>query len=117
MDDCSMTEKILVSGCFDLLHSGHIAFFQEAATYGDLYVALGSDRTVFDSKGTVPVNNEKERLFMIQSVKCVKEVFISQESRILDFLTEFQTIQPHTFIVNEDGSTQDKQRLCQEIRG
>ena len=41
-----MTKKVFVSGCFDMLHSGHIAFFREAASYGDLYVALGSDRTV-----------------------------------------------------------------------
>jgi len=109
-----MTKKVFVSGCFDLLHSGHIAFFNEAATYGDLYVALGSDKTVFDLKGKVPVNDEDERLFMIQSVKCVKEVFVSHGSGILDFLTEFQAIQPDIFIVNEDGSTPDKQQLCQK---
>ena len=109
-----MTKKVFVSGCFDLLHSGHIAFFQEAATYGDLYVALGSDKTVFDLKGKAPVNSEDERLFMIQSVKSVKEVFISQGSGILDFLEEFRAIQPDIFIVNEDGATPDKQYLCQE---
>lgn len=109
-----MTKKVFVSGCFDLLHSGHIAFFQEAATYGDLYVALGSDKTVFDLKGKVPVNNQDERLFMIQSIKCVKEVFVSQGSGILDFLAEFQAIRPDILIVNEDGSIPDKQQLCQE---
>ena len=109
-----MTKKVFVSGCFDLLHSGHITFFQEAATYGDLYVALGSDKTVFDLKGRAPINSEDERLFMVQSVKCVKDVFVSQGSGILDFLGEFQTIQPNIFIVNEDGSTPDKQQLCRE---
>ena len=109
-----MTKKVFVSGCFDLLHSGHIAFFQEAATYGDLYVALGSDKTVFDLKGRAPINSEDERLFMVQSVKCIKDVFVSQGSGILDFLGEFQTIQPNIFIVNEDGSTPDKQQLCRE---
>ncbi len=92
-----MTKKVFVSGCFDLLHSGHIAFFNEAATYGDLYVALGSDKTVFDLKGKVPVNDQNERLFMIQSVKCVKDVFVSQGSGILDFLAEFQAIQARHF--------------------
>lgn len=109
-----MTKKVLVSGCFDLLHSGHIAFFQEAATYGDLYVALGSDKTVYDLKGKTPVNNEEERLYMIQSVKCVKDAFVSQGSGILDFMAEFQTLQPDIFIVNEDGTTPDKQQFCRE---
>ena len=46
-----MNKKVFVSGCFDMLHSGHIAFFKAAAEYGDLYVAIGADRTVFELKG------------------------------------------------------------------
>ena len=33
-------KKVFVSGCYDMLHSGHVAFFKEAARYGDLYVCL-----------------------------------------------------------------------------
>ncbi len=66
------TKKVFVSGCFDLLHSGHVEFFQRAAAYGDLYVALGSDKTVFDLKGRPPVNSEEERRFMVGSVACVQ---------------------------------------------
>ena len=39
-------KKVLVSGCYDLLHGGHIAFFKEAAGYGDLYVSVGSDENI-----------------------------------------------------------------------
>jgi len=109
-----MPKKVFVSGCYDLLHSGHIAFFQEAAEFGDLYVALGSDKTVYDLKGRAPVNNENERLYMVQSVKCVKDAFVSQGSGMLDFLAEFEAIRPDIFIVNEDGNTPDKQKLCQD---
>ena len=107
--------KVFVSGCYDLLHSGHIAFFQEAASYGDLYVAIGSDKTIYDLKGRVPVNNERERLFMVQSISCVKEAFISKGSGMLDFLAEFQEIKPDMLIVNEDGNTPDKQELCERM--
>ena len=109
-----MTKKVFVSGCYDLLHSGHIAFFQEAASYGDLYVALGSDKTVYDLKGRTPVNHEDERLFMVKSQKWVTDAFVSQGSDMLDFLEEFKAIQPDIFIVNEDGHTPDKEQLCQE---
>lgn len=105
-------KKVFVSGCYDLLHSGHIAFFKEASTYGDLYVAVGSDKTVYDLKGRAPVNSEDERLFMIKSVKSVKDAFIAQGSGMLDFLDEFHTLRPDIFIVNEDGNTPDKQKLC-----
>jgi len=54
-----MKEKIaFVSGVFDLFHSGHIAFFEEASKYGKLYVAMGSDQTIIDLKGKPPINNE-----------------------------------------------------------
>ena len=38
--------KVFVSGCYDLLHSGHVEFFRQAAQYGDLYVGIGSDKTI-----------------------------------------------------------------------
>jgi cytidyltransferase-like protein len=110
-----MPKKVFVSGCFDMLHSGHIAFFREAASYGDLYVALGSDKTVFDLKGKTPVNSEQERLFMVQSVSFVKEAFISQGSGMLDFEQELRTLQPNIFIVNEDGNIPEKRELCEEL--
>ena len=42
-----MNKKVFVSGCYDLLHSGHVEFFRQAAAYGDLYVGIGSDDTLF----------------------------------------------------------------------
>ena len=109
-----MTKKVFVSGCYDLLHSGHVAFFNEASAYGDLYVAVGSDKTVYDLKGRAPINSEDERLFMINSVGYVKDAFVAHGSGMLDFLDEFKSLQPDIFIVNEDGNTPDKQKLCHE---
>lgn len=109
-----MAKKVFISGCYDLLHSGHIAFFKEASSYGDLYVALGSDKTVYELKGREPVNREDERLFMVQSVGFVHHAFVAQGSGMLDFLTEFKQIRPDIFIVNEDGNTPHKQQLCEE---
>lgn len=107
-----MPKKVLVSGCFDLLHSGHIAFLQEAATYGDLYVALGSDKTVYELKGRVPVNSEQERLYVMKSLGCVKEAFVSRGSGMLDFSQELVEIQPDIFVVNKDGNIPQKEALC-----
>ena len=111
-----MAKKVFVSGCFDLLHSGHVEFFSEAAKYGDLYVALGSDKTVFELKGRLPVNSEQERLFMVKSVSSVKHAFISSGSGILDFGTELREIMPDYFVVNADGHIVEKRDLCHELR-
>ena len=110
-----MTKKVLVSGCFDLLHSGHVAFFITAAQYGDLYVALGSDQTIFDLKGRSTINNEQERLYMVKSISCVKDAFISTGTGILDFEREIRALQPDMLIVNADGHIPEKQALCSEL--
>ena len=110
-----MTTKVFVSGCYDLLHSGHIAFFQEASKYGDLYVAIGSDRTIYELKGRKTVNTEEERLFMVKSISCVKDAFISKGSGMLDFIDELLMCKPDIFIVNEDGNIPEKKRLCEEL--
>ena len=109
-----MQKKVFVSGCFDMLHSGHIAFLQKAATYGDLYVALGSDQTVYDLKGRLPVTNEQERLYMLQSLTCVKQAFISSGNGMIDFEAEFRAIGPDLFIVNQDGNIPQKEALCRQ---
>jgi cytidyltransferase-like protein len=108
--------KVFVSGIFDLLHSGHIEFFRQAASYGELFVAVGSDKTNFDLKGHLPVNNEQERLYMVKSVGYVKEAFISKGTGILDFVDELKAINPDYFIVNEDGNIPAKSQLCEALQ-
>jgi len=110
-----LTKKVFVTGCYDLLHSGHVEFFRQAAQYGDLYVAIGSDKTIYGLKGRKPVNNEQERLFMVKAVSCVRDAFISQGSGILDFETELREMHPDYFVVNSDGNIAEKQKLCQEL--
>ena len=52
--------KVFVSGCYDMLHSGHVAFFQEAARLGDLYVGLGNDENIFRLKNRRTINSDAE---------------------------------------------------------
>jgi cytidyltransferase-like protein len=47
-------KKVLVSGCYDLLHGGHIAFLKTAASYGKLYVSIGRDDNLLFLKGKKP---------------------------------------------------------------
>lgn len=110
-----MANKVFVSGCFDLLHSGHVEFFRQAAEYGDLYVALGSDKTIFDLKGRSPINSEEERRFMVEAVSFVHQALISRGSGYLDFADELKETLPDVFVVNEDGNTLDKRKLCASL--
>ena len=109
-----MKKKVFVSGCYDMLHSGHVAFFKEASTLGDLYVGLGSDETVYNLKGRRTINTNKERLFMVKSIRFVKDAWINAGSGLMDFEEEIRTLNPDVFFVNEDGFTPDKQAFCND---
>jgi len=108
-------KKVFVSGCYDMLHSGHVAFFEEAASHGELYVGLGSDETIFRLKGRKTINSNAERLYMVRSVRFVKEAWINSGSGLLDFEKELKELKPDIFFVNDDGYTPDKQALCREL--
>jgi cytidyltransferase-like protein len=108
-------KKVFVSGCFDMLHSGHVRFLEEAAGYGDVYVALGSDQTIRDLKGRSPVNTQSERKYLIEALRHVKKCHINSGSGILDFLDELKYVSPDIFIVNEDGNTPAKAKLCRKL--
>lgn len=108
-------KKVFVSGVFDMLHSGHVAFLKEAAQYGDLYVGLGSDATVTDLKGRPAINSEDERLYMIKALSCVHDVRINRGLGILDFAEDMKELKPDIFVVNEDGNTFEKEKLCRHL--
>jgi cytidyltransferase-like protein len=110
-----MSKKVFVSGCFDILHSGHIAFLKEASQFGDLYVGLGSDKTVNDLKGRKTINSEEERLYMLEALSCVHKVSINKGSGIIDFLEDMKALKPDIFVVNEDGHTPDKVQICKDL--
>lgn len=108
-------KKVMVSGCFDLLHGGHIAFFKTAASFGKLYVSIGRDENLLLLKGKKPVFSEVERLFIVKSIKYVEEAFLASGNGILDFEPDLKRVKPDIFIVNKDGHTPDKENLCKHL--
>ena len=106
--------KVFVSGCYDLLHSGHVEFFRQAAANGDLYVGIGSDETYLGYKHRPTVYSEQERLFMVQSIRYVKQAYINAGSGVMDFVPTLDIVKPDVFVVNEDGASDEKERVCRE---
>ena len=109
-----MSKKVFVSGCYDLLHSGHVEFFRQAAEYGDLYVGIGSDATILDYKHHKTLYSEQERLFMVKAIRYVKDAYINAGSGILDFLPTLDIVKPDVLVVNSDGGSPEKERVCRE---
>jgi cytidyltransferase-like protein len=107
-------KSVLVSGCFDLLHAGHIAFLREAASFGRLFVCIGSDKNIQELKGRLPEFSQDERLYIIKAIDAVEDAWIASGSGILDFEPDLKRIKPDFFIVNRDGHTTEKEALCRK---
>ena len=108
------TPRVFVSGCYDLLHSGHVEFFQQASQFGDLYVGIGSDATYLEYKHRKPMFPQEERLFMVKNIKAVKEAYINEGRGVIDFIPTLDLVKPDIFVVNAEGGSAAKRQLCEE---
>lgn len=106
---------VLVSGCYDLIHGGHIAFFKTASQFGRLYVAVGSDRNVLALKGKATTFSEAERVYLVKAVRFVEDAFVASGSGMLDFAPDLERLRPDVFVVNADGHTPEKEALCTRL--
>ena len=108
------TPTVVVTGCFDWVHSGHIRFFMDAAEHGALYVVVGSDRNVRLLKGEGhPLQREEERRYMVGSMKPVYRCLVSSGSGWMDAEPEIDLLRPTSYVVNEDGDKPEKREFCE----
>jgi cytidyltransferase-like protein len=111
----SSNKKVMVTGCYDWLHSGHVRFFEETSQLGDLYVVVGHDENVRLLKGEGhPLYGEEERHYMVGSIKFVKQALVSSGSGWMDAEPEIEVIQPDIYAVNEDGDNPEKRAFCEQ---
>jgi FAD synthetase len=109
------TKKVvLVGGCFDLLHYGHIQFLTQAKNQGTyLLVALESDENVRHSKGeTRPIHTQAQRRKMLEALSCVDEVLnLPLMTRDQDYINLVLTVHPQVIAVTQGDPITDKKRL------
>lgn len=75
---------VLTNGVFDLLHTGHLYYLQQARALGDaLFIALNADASVRALKGpTRPIQSEEQRAYALGALACVDAVFIFGTPRL-----------------------------------
>ncbi|MGD0457356.1 MAG: adenylyltransferase/cytidyltransferase family protein [Terriglobia bacterium] len=111
----SSQKRVIVTGCYDWFHSGHVRFFEEVSGLGDLYVVVGHDANVKLLKGEGhPMFPQDERRYMIQSVRFVKVALVSSGLGWMDAEPEVALIEPDLYAVNEDGDVPEKLAFCKE---
>ena len=121
--------SVLTTGCFDLLHPGHVAHLEEccdiagrgewSSAYRELIVCVGNDRTVRELKGYGrPVQDQRSRALMVAALACVDYVVISEEQGIMDHTRLMEILRPAVLVVPEtDPFLAEKQALAERCGG
>ena len=79
------------SGCFDILHAGHVTYLEEARQKGDvLIVLLNSDSSVHNSRAARPIVPEDERAIVLAGLACVDYVCIFSEQTPCGIIEQIQ---------------------------
>ena len=102
---------VLVGGCFDLIHYGHISFLKQAKAQGDyLVVALESDENVRQMKGAArPIHSQSQRRAMLEALECIDEVIslppMHSDQNYLELVLK---VRPQVIAVTEGDPIKDK---------
>lgn len=112
----SPRKKVVVTGCYDWFHSGHVRFFEEVSELGDLYVIVGHDENIRLLKGEGhPMFPARERRYIAGAIRFVKEALVSSGEGWMDGEPEFLRIRPDIYAVNEDGDRPEKRAFCDRL--
>eukprot|EP00879_Flechtneria_rotunda_P032429 GHRR01035634.1.p2 GENE.GHRR01035634.1~~GHRR01035634.1.p2 ORF type:complete len:136 (+),score=38.30 GHRR01035634.1:427-834(+) len=118
-DSINTPVKVFVSGCYDILHGGHVEFFRQAKALGDyLIVSFASNEVLAGHKNgrkpSIPTEHKKS---LIGSLRMVDEVVVGEGSKPgLDFEEHFLLIKPQLLVVTDDDKYgQQKRELCAKV--
>jgi len=113
-----MKKIVFVSGCFDILHGGHIEFFKQAKSLGDyLVVCIASDEVLMLAKGKQPSIPEQHRLNTLRGLRDIDKVLVSSDiDPILDFKSHLLRMKPDMLVsTSDDKNIEAKKELCKSI--
>jgi len=106
--------RVLVTGCYDWFHSGHVRFFEEAAEHGELYVVVGHDANVRLLKGEGhPMFGQDERRYLAGAVRFLHQALVSTGHGWMDAEPEIKRLGIDVYLVNEDGDKPEKRAFAE----
>jgi cytidyltransferase-like protein len=111
-------KKVFVSGCYDILHAGHLQFFEEARALGDyLIVSFASAEVLWHHKRRKPSIPDDHKFALLQGLRMIDEVVVTHGHKEgLDFEEDFLRLKPDFLIVTEDDKYgEQKRQLCAQV--
>ena len=109
---------VFVSGCYDIIHAGHVQFFREAKALGDfLTVSFASEEVLWAHKQRRSSLPDEHKKGVLEALEMIDQVVIGKGTEHgLDFLEDFRRLKPDILAVTEDDQYSEKKRaLCAEI--
>lgn len=111
--------KVFVSGCFDIIHGGHVEFLSAAKEVGEyLVVCLPSDEVLALHKERKPSLPLEHKIRILEAMEFVDEVVIGDETTIkgLNFIQKLMETKPRYLVATEDDVYSSlKQELCSDL--
>lgn len=111
-------KRVFVSGCYDIIHAGHLQFFREARALGDhLTVSFASEDVLWDLKGRRSSVPDEHKKAVLEGLSIVDEVIIGDDNDMaLNFKSYFLEAKPDILAVTEDDRFEDiKRKLCAQV--
>ncbi len=109
---------VLAGGVFDVIHYGHLKFFEAAKREGDyLIIALEPDSSIIKHKKRIPVHTQSQRADILSHIDYIDEIILLPEMKgYEDYLQLVLDVQPQVIAVTH-GDTQraNKQRQAMKI--
>lgn len=109
---------VLVGGCFDILHFGHIQFLHKAKQTGDyVVVALEPDERISQYKKRTPIHTQQERAHNLLALREVDQVILLPLLQGFDeYLILVKTINPDIIAVTKgDPQLANKQKQADAV--
>ena len=112
-------KSVLVGGCFDILHFGHVTFLNNAKKYGNfLVVALESDEYIKKNKNKIPYHNLDERAYILSSIASVDLVIkLPLFNNNEDYLKLVKLISPKIIAITKNDSLLSQKKKQAKIIG
>lgn len=111
-------KRIFVSGCYDIIHAGHLQFFEEARALGDhLTVSFASEDVLWHHKQRRSSIPDEHKKAVLEGLRMIDEVIIGTDHDLgLDFKTYFLSAKPDVLVVTEDDQYAEiKSELCARV--
>lgn len=111
-------KRIFVSGCYDIIHAGHLQFFEEARALGDhLTVSFASEDVLWHHKRRRSSIPDEHKKAVLEGLRMVDAVAIGTDHDLgLDFKNYFLEAKPDVLVVTEDDQYGDiKRALCEQV--